>query len=205
MRLQRRSRERAARSKIGSYTRRAVGPCGPTTGPGSRRDPRSHGRSCLSCAGSKTCTARPYISDPHNSEGQEGFFGGATSHENEILLFTAVGHTPDRGAHPSPPPFGAPARRGVHNRRLDISRRDAEAQREREEREVLSLSPPRLGLLRVSPAFQAETDPSVTTDLGRPPLALCVLASLREARLPGVHTFPPSLLRRRSFPASPCG
>jgi len=93
-----------------------------------------------------------------------------------------------------------------HNRRLDISRRDAETQREREEREVLSLSPPRLGLLRVSPAFEAETDPSVSTeDLGGPPLALCVLASLREARLPGVHTFPPSLLRRRSFRASPGG
>jgi len=73
-----------------------------------------------------------------------------------------------------------------HNRRLDISRRDAEAQREWEKREVLLLSPPRLGLLRVSPAFQAETDPSVTTeDLGRLPLALCVLASLREPSLPG--------------------
>ena len=81
-----------------------------------------------------------------------------------------------------------------------------ETQREREEREVLLLSPSRLGFLRVFPAFQAETDPSVTTeDLGRPPLALCVLASLRKARLPGVHTFPPSLLRRRSFRASPCG
>ena len=54
-----------------------------------------------------------------------------------------------------------------------ISRAETRRRRESGRREVLSFSPPRLGLLRVSPAFQAETDPSVTTeDLGLPALAL---------------------------------
>jgi len=53
---------------------------------------------------------------------------------------------------------------------------------------VSSASPLRLGILRVAPAFQAETDLSVITeDLGCPILTLCVSASLRETRLPGVH------------------